>query len=535
MKFKVIFFLLAFCFSKIAYSQWNPKPNWKDSFEANGLCWCDSNGYDHGLDTKTYVLNGTPYLIPDICEELENHPLYRAMQDGDIPYNDIQCGNGPANDAADEAGCPGRVDIGPDGCDDIGPLWDIAWLESRPIFGGGNVALNNVALNGIATQSSTDYEGDASRAIDDNTSGVWSEGSVTHTDAGQPPHWWQVDLGAPYAIEEIQIYGRTDSCCQARLSNYDVYILNCSGHIVWSNYQADYPDPAVFLDAEGTIGRYVKVQLQGSTVALSLAEVRVLSETPAGYCGDLTLDGKVNLEDYAALSAGWQSSYTMDDLFHLVNDWLAGMAPYSLWFDGLDDYMKIPGYNGISGSQPRTVSAWVKTDLPATNQTIIHWGTDATGQLWLFYILADGKLALAGYGGGVMTNAIVADGQWHHVAAVLEAGQNTSDAVKLYVDGQLDAVPFAGVCTLNTTTDSPVHIGVWNRPVAADKIFYFQGHIDDVRIYDRALSAVEIDSIATTEDGLVAHWELNEGSGNIARDYVSGYTGVIHGAQWNPE
>ena len=259
------------------------------------------------------------------------------------------------------------------------------------------------------------------------------------------------------------------------------------------------------------------------------------SSGPAGYCGDLTLDGKVNLDDFAALSAGWPSVYTLADLFHVANDWLAGTAPYSLWFDGLDDYMEIPGYNGISGSQPRTVSAWVKTNPLATNQTIIQWGTDATGQLWLFYILSDGKLALAGYGGGVMSNAVVADGQWHHVAAVLEDGQNTSDAVKLYVDRQLDAVPFAGVCTLNTTADQPLHIGVWNRPVAADKIFYFLGHIDDVRIYDRALSAVEIGSIATTEDGLVAHWDLNEGSGDIARDYVSGYTGTIYGAQWVPE
>ena len=40
-------------------------------------------------------------------------------------YNDIQCGNGPANDAGDEDRdiCPGRVDIGQAGCNDIGPLW----------------------------------------------------------------------------------------------------------------------------------------------------------------------------------------------------------------------------------------------------------------------------------------------------------------------------------------------------------------------------------------------------------------------------
>ena len=42
-------------------------------------------------------------------------------------YNDIQCGNGPANDAGDEDWCPGRVDLGTNnksGCNDKGPKFD---------------------------------------------------------------------------------------------------------------------------------------------------------------------------------------------------------------------------------------------------------------------------------------------------------------------------------------------------------------------------------------------------------------------------
>ena len=137
-------------------------------------------------------------------------------------------------------------------------------------------------------------------------------------------------MGASYDIDQIQIYGRTDGCCQARLSDFDIMILNCNGNVVWSKYQYSYPDPSVFLDAEGTIGRYVMIQLRGSTNALSLAEVRVTSENPAGYCGDLTLDGKVNLEDVAELSAGWQSGFTMDDLLNIANDWLSGTVQSSL-------------------------------------------------------------------------------------------------------------------------------------------------------------------------------------------------------------
>jgi len=122
--------------SHVAEAQdWNPQPSWTDSYAANGFCWCESN-FDHGLSGKTVEINGTDYSVEDICDELKQHPLYRAMQNGDPRYNDIQCGNGPANNAADEAGCPGRVDQGPGGCNEIGPNWDMNWLASRTRFGG---------------------------------------------------------------------------------------------------------------------------------------------------------------------------------------------------------------------------------------------------------------------------------------------------------------------------------------------------------------------------------------------------------------
>ncbi len=127
-----------FSFISLFSQQWNPQhPGWTDSFAANGFCWCNSSNFDHGIGTKTVTINGTNYKIIDICDELKKHPQYRAFQNGDAPYNDIQCGNGPANDAADETGCPGRTDLGPSGCNQIGPKWDMNWLQTRPRFGGG--------------------------------------------------------------------------------------------------------------------------------------------------------------------------------------------------------------------------------------------------------------------------------------------------------------------------------------------------------------------------------------------------------------
>ncbi len=104
--------------------QGNPGNGWSDSYSVDGQCFCDST-FDHAIGE---IEVDTPYgirTVLEICEAIgpgpgaEGHPV----------YNDIQCGNGPANDAGDEDWCPGRVDQGAEGCCIIGPMWDLSVLE----------------------------------------------------------------------------------------------------------------------------------------------------------------------------------------------------------------------------------------------------------------------------------------------------------------------------------------------------------------------------------------------------------------------
>jgi len=131
----IVSLILLINISLILNGQLNPRPGWKDSYEASGLCWCNST-FDHNLDSKTLTINDNEYSVVDICDELKFHPEYRNEQNEDPVYNDIQCGNGPPNDAGDETPCPGRVDLGPDGCTIIGPTFDMLWLSGRVRFGG---------------------------------------------------------------------------------------------------------------------------------------------------------------------------------------------------------------------------------------------------------------------------------------------------------------------------------------------------------------------------------------------------------------
>ncbi len=119
--------------------------SWKDSYQANGYCFCNSS-FDHGVGNFKITINGQGRNIRDICDELKKHPAFRGMRNGDPRYNTIQCGNDPGHDDAitiqgkrikDEKVCPGRVDLGSQGCQCKGPKFDMNWLASRPRFGGG--------------------------------------------------------------------------------------------------------------------------------------------------------------------------------------------------------------------------------------------------------------------------------------------------------------------------------------------------------------------------------------------------------------
>ncbi|WP_378174147.1 carbohydrate-binding protein [Aquimarina sp. SS2-1] len=141
-----------------------------------------------------------------------------------------------------------------------------------------NGGSDNLALTGIATQSSTNqtHGGAATRAIDNNTNGKWSGGSVTHTENEINP-WWQVDLKSSYSIDEIVIFNRTDGCCINRLSNFTVSVIDSEGTITFSKSFTAAPNPSITVNAEGTIGQIIKVQIQGTGI-LSLAEVQVYGQ-----------------------------------------------------------------------------------------------------------------------------------------------------------------------------------------------------------------------------------------------------------------
>jgi hypothetical protein len=191
--------------------------------------------------------------------------------------------------------------------------------------------------------------------------------------------------------------------------------------------------------------------------------------------------GGVTVNDAMTLHPG--TIYNMQDTTRVY-----GPENKALQFDGVNDYVEIAGYKGVTGTQSRTCTAWVKTTRPST-AFIVNWGHPSnTGAKWLIRLHDTGALRLSVNDGNIWGVTNLADGRWHHIAVVLsDDGSPDVSEVKLYADGKLEAVGSLLSCAVDTASDQNVKIGA----DSANTLF-FKGVIDDMRIYSRALTADEI-------------------------------------------
>ncbi|MGC4014367.1 MAG: sulfatase-like hydrolase/transferase [Luteolibacter sp.] len=206
------------------------------------------------------------------------------------------------------------------------------------------------------------------------------------------------------------------------------------------------------------------------------------------------------LSGLTSREAGGYRSATLSGFTADPAQWVAGHSDKALQFDGVDDYVGIDNFNGITGTNARTCSAWVKTTSTAA-MPVIAWGPNSTGNKWTF-LIQSGQPRIEVTGGYLQASHTVNNGQWHHIACTFtnDGTPNVTDA-KLYIDGVLETTFAAtGSATVNTTA-SAVKIG---SDVQAR---FFSGAMDDVRIHNRALSATEIAALAAETSNGAAVWQ----------------------------
>jgi hypothetical protein len=132
-----------------------------------------------------------------------------------------------------------RVEIPGDG--------KILSLAEVQVFSSGA----NSARGGKARQSSTDFDGDAPRAIDGNTDGdYFRSNSVTHTRIESNP-WWEVQLAEARPIDRVVVWNRTDGGTGSRLADFRVSVLDDARKVVWQQDVAEPPSPKRELSPSG--------------------------------------------------------------------------------------------------------------------------------------------------------------------------------------------------------------------------------------------------------------------------------------------
>lgn len=218
--------------------------------------------------------------------------------------------------------------------------------------------------------------------------------------------------------------------------------------------------------------------------------------------------------------------------------WTNGRFGGGLEFNGNDNYVSVPRLNRNKIS----IAAWFfkyanNTSKPEAIFGAWSWNSDV--QLREGFDLRFSKsnpdilqfiLMTTNVSGNRIQKIVKLDlgnsvGRWFHAVGTYD---NKTGNQNLYINGQL--------------VDTQIH-PAWNNIVPLKSHYdmrigrsmgnndYFKGKIDEVRLYNRALSSNEINNIYT--NGLEGYWKFDDGTGITASDSSGkGNDGTISGAKW---
>ncbi len=175
-----------------------------------------------------------------------------------------------------------------------------------------------------------------------------------------------------------------------------------------------------------------------------------------------------------------------------------------------------------------TVCVWIYPNRSEVKEIIIH-GSAAPPTAFELYQNGLSVSLRGGSNTAVSSSNSLTLNSWNFVCGTISA---TTGIV--YING-VGSTP-ATVAAPNSSSAS-LNIGAYNN-----NNYAFNGKIDDVRIYNRALSASDVLKLyqsgqvtrkMVSNNGLVGYWPLNEGTGTVAGDMSgNGKTGTLTGGTW---
>jgi hypothetical protein len=238
------------------------------------------------------------------------------------------------------------------------------------------------------------------------------------------------------------------------------------------------------------------------------------------------------------------NNFAADDIT-VTNGAISGFSASSgsssetfLNFDGTDDYVIIE--NASPAAPPNNTSrsgfAWIKAGAEGGN--VFSWGERKSNNRWSI-LLGGGGIGVIGENNDVKFYGSVELNTWVYVGATFDGSTLT-----LYLDGVVVKSQSMGT-DYTTSENTPILIG--KLPYDEANGEYFKGGIDEVSIWNNALTTAEVLALynsgsrldASSNSGnyvssssLVGYWKFNEGTGTSVNDESGNNNGVVNGASW---
>lgn len=367
---------------------------------------------------------------------------------------------------------------------------------------------------GYGTQDNPPYSaGNGTGSIIGHAAPPFVELEIVHGGSQSMPYFYDNSGAATYSEVEVDIseLGIGPDWTKAGIKSLSLYIYGATGNTGQLYIKINGTKAAIYDGDSGDIARAMwwPWNIDLSTVGGNLSNVTSLTIGIEGagaagivYIDDIRLYPLVPERitpaepDAANLVAHYDfEGNASDSSGNGFNGVEIGPLSYGAGVDGQALKLKLQGVInyvavesvGITGAAPRTISGWAKADMiniPAWTNVFGFTGAATSGQHFDIEVVGDTGTTTLGYYGvhryGWERDIIPIDLEWHHLAAIYEGAM-----VTWYGDGQL--IGSAEVDPAGVDTPGPVHIGK-----RQDNENIFPGMIDEVRIYDVALSDGEI-------------------------------------------